>query len=418
MPDTLHVGIDISHRSHAVALLDQTGAPIGKPFAVPNNRPGAAALIQRIGTAASGYQQVLVGMEATGIYWWHLCQALAGAPELAPYRPRLIVFNPRLIQGFRDAYADMDKTDPDDAFLIAERLRFGRLPQAAPPDLRYFPLQRLTRYRFHLVHTLVRAKAHALTLLFLAASEYERQPPFADPFGATSIAVLTEFQGLDELAALPVEELTAFLDRQGRHRFTDPAATAQLLQQLAAHSFQLNDEAVEPLHFVLTHALAHIRFLTQQLGPLDRRIAQELERFPHTLLSVPGIGPVYAAGLLAEIGDITRFPDDDALAKYAGLWWPRRQSGAFEATDRPLAKTGNAYLRYYLCEAANSLRVHNEEYRRFYDRKFRETPKHPHKRATVLTARKLVRLVSALLRTNQLYAGPGAVSPQKPPRRR
>jgi transposase len=62
--------------------------------------------------------------------------------------------------------------------------------------------------------------------------------------------------------------------------------------------------------------------------------------------------------------------------------------------------------------------VHNEEYRRFYDRKYRETPKHPHKRATVLTARKLVRLVCALLRTNQLYASPRALSPQKPPRRR
>ncbi|HEX2173755.1 MAG TPA: IS110 family transposase, partial [Dehalococcoidia bacterium] len=183
-------------------------------------------------------------------------------------------------------------------------------------------------------------------------------------------------------------------------------------------SFRLDDDALEPVHFALTHALAHIRFLTQQLKPLERRIATELARFPHTLLSVPGIGPVYAAGLIAEIGDVTRFPDDDALAKYAGLWWPRRQSGEFEAEDRPLAKAGNAYLRYYLCEAANSLRVHNEEYRRFYERKFKETRKHPHKRACVLTARKLVRLVHALLRTHQLYAGPGALSPQKPPRRR
>jgi hypothetical protein len=312
----------------------------------------------------------------------------------------------------------MDKTDPDDALLIAERLRFGRLPAGSPPDPRYFPLQRLTRYRFHLVQTLVRAKAHALTLLFLAASEYDRLEPFADPFGATSLAVLTEFQGLDELAALPLEDLVAFIDTQGRHRFEDPGQPARVLRQVAADSFRLDEEAVEPIHFALTHALAHIRFLGQQLKPLDRRIAQELARFPNTLLSVPGIGPVYAAGLVAEIGDIARFPNDDALAKYAGLWWPRRQSGEFEAADRPLSKAGNAYLRYYLCEAANSLRVHNEEYRRFYERKYKETPRHPHKRATVLTARKLVRLVHALLRTNQLYAQPTALSPQKPPRRR
>jgi len=61
---------------------------------------------------------------------------------------------------------------------------------------------------------------------------------------------------------------------------------------------------------------------------------------------VRGIGPVYAAGLVAEIGDIARFKDNDALAKYAGLWWPRNQSGTFEAADRSLSKAGNAYLRY------------------------------------------------------------------------
>jgi transposase len=418
MTRTLHVGIDISRHRHDVCLLDETGARLGPGFAVLNNRPGAAALIAQVARVAPDYEQVPIGLEATGIYWWHLYRALVQAPDLAPPRPRIVVFNPKLIHGFRGAYTAMDKSDPDDAFLIAERLRFGRLPPYPPPDPRSFPLQRLTRYRFHLVHTLVRAKAHALTLLFLAASEYDRLRPFSDPFGATSVAVLTELDSLDAVAARPLEELATFLDRQGRHRFADPTATAQVLQHVAADSFRLDDDAVAPVHFALRHALAHIRFLTQQLAPLDRRITQELARFPNTLLSVPGIGPVYAAGLVAEVGDVTRFPDDDALAKYAGLWWPRRQSGTCEATDRPLAKAGNTYLRYYLCEAANSVRVHNEDYRRFYDRKYQEATTHPHKRATVLTARKLVRLVHALLRTHQLDTGPGAVSPPKPPRRR
>jgi transposase len=418
MSPTLHVGIDVSRSQHAVCLLDDQGTVLAKPLRVGNNQPGATALIAELARVAPAYAQVQIGLEATGIYWWHLYRALARAPELAPYQPQLVVFNPRLVHGFRDAYTAMDKTDPEDAFLIAERLRFGRLPDYPPPDARYFPLQRLTRYRFHLIHTLVRAKAHALMLLFLAASEYDRLSPFADPFGTTSVAVLIELGSLEDLATMPLADLAAFLDERGRHHFADPTATAQLLQQVATDSFRLDDEAAEPVHFALTHALAHIRFLSQQLTPLDRRIARELERFPNTLLSVPGIGPVFAAGLVAEIGDVTRFPDDDALAKYAGLWWPRHQSGGFEASDRAVSKAGNAYLRYYLCEAANSLRLHNESYRQFYARKYQETTKHPHKRATVLTARKLVRLVYALLRTNQLYAGSGAVSPQKPPQRR
>ncbi|MDP9382268.1 MAG: IS110 family transposase [Chloroflexota bacterium] len=418
MQRTLNVGIDISRHRHDVCMLDEAGERVGKPFTIQNNRSGATELVERLARTAPEYEQVRLGMEATGIYWYHLYRTLMREPALEGCEARVVVFNPRLIQGFRDAYTAMDKTDPDDAELIAERLRFGRLPDHSPPDPRYFPLQRLTRYRFHLVQTQVRTKAQALTSLFLAKSEYGRLEPFSDPFGATSMAVLTEFGTLDELAAVPLEELTTFIAEHGRHRFTDPSEPARKLLQVAQDSYQLDEDAVEPVQFALSSALAHVRFLSGQLASLDKRIARELERFPNTLLTVPGIGPVYAAGLVAEIGDVARFPDNDALAKYAGLWWPRRQSGQFEAEDRPLSKAGNAYLRYYFCEAANSLRMHNEEYRRFYERKHEETPRHAHKRATVLTARKLVRLVYALLRTNQLYRGPGALSPKKQPRQR
>jgi len=68
-----------------------------------------------------------------------------------------------------------------------------------------------------------------------------------------------------------------------------------------------------------------------------------------------------------------------------------------------MSKSGNEYLRYYLIEAANALRVHNAEYRAYYETKFKEVTTHQHKRALVLTARKLVRLVYALLKKGQLY---------------
>ncbi|MFR7973987.1 MAG: transposase [Lacrimispora saccharolytica] len=42
------------------------------------------------------------------------------------------------------------------------------------------------------------------------------------------------------------------------------------------------------------------------------------------LQSIPGIGPVWASGILSEIGDITAFHSSDALAKYAGLYWYQR----------------------------------------------------------------------------------------------
>jgi hypothetical protein len=47
--------------------------------------------------------------------------------------------------------------------------------------------------------------------------------------------------------------------------------------------------------------------------------------------------------------------------------------------------------------------VHNEEYRAFYQSKYARVPKHQHKRALVLTARKFVRLAYALLGKGQVY---------------
>lgn len=106
---------------------------------------------------------------------------------------------------------------------------------------------------------------------------------------------------------------------------------------------------------------------------------------------------------MAEIGDVERFKDETALAKYAGLTWTKHQSGKFEADNSRLIQGGNKYLRYYFCQAANKVRLHDPDYSSFYQSKLRETKKSPHKRALVLTARKLVRLVYALLRDQRLY---------------
>ena len=123
------------------------------------------------------------------------------------------------------------------------------------------------------------------------------------------------------------------------------------------------------------------------------------------LQSIPGIGPVWASGILSELGDITAFHSSDALAKYAGLYWPKSDSGNFTSEDNKMSKAGNPYLRYYLGEATNSVRKHVPEYAAFYARKYAEATKHPHKRALALTSRKFVRLVFGLLVKNQLYTG-------------
>ncbi|MCQ4833217.1 IS110 family transposase, partial [Hungatella sp. SL.1.14] len=122
------------------------------------------------------------------------------------------------------------------------------------------------------------------------------------------------------------------------------------------------------------------------------------------LNSVPGIGKVYASGILAEIGTIKCFKNNDALAKYCGIVWKENQSGNFEAEDTPMNKAGNRYLRYYMIEAAGSVIRHCPEYKAFYDKKFAEVRTHQHKRALALTSRKLIRMLFGLLDKSQLYS--------------
>jgi len=118
-------------------------------------------------------------------------------------------------------------------------------------------------------------------------------------------------------------------------------------------SYRLHPMLAEANDLALSMTLENIRFMQEQLKKLDKEISKLLKAFSQTLTTIPGIGDVLAAAICAEIGDIKRFKNEAALAKYSGLVWTQYQSGNFNAQDVSLAKCGNQYLRYYLVEAAN-----------------------------------------------------------------
>jgi len=182
---------------------------------------------------------------------------------------------------------------------------------------------------------------------------------------------------------------------------------AKVIKQAANRSYALPKSMVEPVNLILSSSLTTVRTLKAQLGPIEKAIATELRATPpQTLSTIPGLGPVFTAGIVSEIGDIGRFEREESLAKFCGLTWRRHQSGQFEAEERPLTKTGNAYLRYYMVEAANSVRTSSPEFGSYYQKKFREATRHNHRRALVLTARKLVRLLHSMLRSGRIYRPP------------
>lgn len=141
---------------------------------------------------------------------------------------------------------------------------------------------------------------------------------------------------------------------------------------------------------------------------MDKSITRIVDALPEAkiLQSVPGIGPVYSAGIIAEIGNIGRFDNEAKLAKYAGLAWRQKQSGDFDSEHTPLIRKGNHYLRYYLVEAANLIRLRDPVFAKYYQKKYNESSFSSHKRACILCAGKLSRTIFTLLKNGQIYQTP------------
>jgi len=402
----LFVGIDVGSRNNAVYLMKPDGEKHSS-FRMQNNRGGAKMLTERIVSAiqAQGLEGVVIGMEATSIYGDSLVYALREDGKLGQYPRKIHVLNPKLVNKFKESYPELPKNDDVDAFVIADKLRFGRIgKEVYMDDYRYKALQTLTRARFYAVQDLTREKQRFANYLFLKCSGIAQDKDIANT-SATTLALMERFETVDELAFADLDELTAFIDEKGRN-FADPAAKAKAIQAAARNSYRLPVTVNNSVNQAMAVSIATMRALEKQIKVLDKAIEQQFKIIPNTLTSIPGIGKVYSAGIIAEICDIHRFRSQASVAKFAGLVWTQHQSGEFEAQDRKLIKSGNRFLRYYLLEAANSVRRCDSEFRRYYDLKYKEVNKHQHKRALALTARKLVRLVFRLLKDNRLYKPP------------
>lgn len=378
-------------------------------FSVPNNRKGATTLVENVASALSQSNTtgVVIGMESTSVYGDNLMYFLREDGRLGKYERKLHMLNPKQVRKFKESYSELPKNDFTDAFVIADHLRFGRIKsEVYMDDYRYQALKTLTRARHQTVEELTREKQRFLNHLFLKFSGLTQEKVFSDNFGAASLALIDEFESIDELAYMDTGELADFIRIKGKSHFDDVEKIAKAVKTAAKVSYNLPGTVAGSVNQVISISMATIRFMQKQIKEYDRAIEKQLETIPNTLTSIKGIGQVYAAGIIAEAGDIKRFSGQAALAKYAGLSWTQNQSGDFEGEDTHLIKTGNRHLRYYLCEAANSLRKCDLEFKRYYSLKFKEVNKHQHKRAIALTARKLVRLVYTLLRTNRLYIPP------------
>ena len=339
----LYVGIDVSSRSNVAFLMRPDGSK-HSVFPVDNSKAGTEQLIKRIASALvkEELSEVKIGMEATSVYGSHLVYSLKDDFSLFSYKKEIHVLNPKQVNKFKASYDGLPKNDYVDAFVIADCLRFGRINnEVYLGDYRYEALKQLTRARYLVVQNLTKEKQRFLNTLFLKYSTMSQEKVFSNTFSTTALAVYEEFDSVDQLALMDLHDLTEFIKDKGKNRFPDPNAVAKAIQKAARSSYRLPKTINDSVNQVLSISISSMRALEANIKQYDEAISEQMKAISNPLISIKGIGPVYSAGIIAEIGDIHRFHNQASLAKYAGLAWSQYQSGGFEAenTSHPFRKS-------------------------------------------------------------------------------
>ena len=159
--------------------------------------------------------------------------------------------------------------------------------------------------------------------------------------------------------------------------------------------------------WVLEDLKTHLSYLQERIQAAHQAIQQHINQHPslksqqELLISIPGIGPLTAARLLAEIGDISAFEDAPQLAAYAGLNPKGFRSGSSVHKKTRISKQGRAFLRYILYMPAIVARKHNPIIMEFCNRL---AEKRLAEMAIVIAAmRKLIHIVFGVLKNQQPF---------------
>lgn len=135
--------------------------------------------------------------------------------------------------------------------------------------------------------------------------------------------------------------------------------------------------------------------VTNTIALLRHRAQAAVDETGLTLLtSIPGIGPIVATSLLAELTPLKRFNSAAAIVAYAGLDPRVLQSGTSLHRSAALTKRGSPYLRHTLFLAASVARRHDPELQTYYDKKRAEGKSY--RTAIVAVSRKLVARIYAV----------------------
>ena len=383
------VGIDIGKNHHEASIVSPEGKQIGHSLRFATTHKGADSLMSFIFNNI-GNSSCIFGMEATGHYWYPIYSFLKARGYT------IYVINPIQSDSLRKMYIRQTKNDSIDSFLIAEVIRFGQFTTTSMADENILAMRQLCRYRDSVISSRTEIKLRIRTIMEQIFPEYEKQ--FSSLWLSTSMGILEKYLTPENIENAPIDELFEIIKDKRHNKLTMKKAIS--IREAAADTFGIKI-AQDAFSFQLKQLIDRMNFLDKQIEALDCQILEYYEKFDCYLHTIPGIGMIAAATILAEIGDINRFKSSSALVAFAGIDPTVRQSGEFSSTHNHMSKRGSPYLRHAIFLAATTCSFHNSPLNAYYKKK-RDQGKH-HLTATGAVARKLTSVIYAVLRDSKPY---------------
>lgn len=380
------VGVDIGKTSHYAITLDAGGVELDRRQ-VPNTQADIDSLV----SSAEDWDASIVVDQPAGAAallvntCWKRGVDVGYLHGLAMARAR-------------DFYEGEAKTDPKDAFVIADvaRTHPSRIQPLAPADEQRATLELLCGrdddLRGDQTRTINRLRA------LLNTHHPQLETTLAQRLSSPAVlSMLTRYPDPDALRRLGAKRLATFLKGRGAHR-TDPLAAAIIAAVTSQTTTVIGTTAAARLIAELARDAQ--RIITRR-AELEIEIEACFRTLPEAaiLTSLPGIGARTGARILVEIADITRFPTASKLASYAGLGPSDRQSGTSLRNAVP-SRRGNHRLKNALFIAAFASLRHPPS-RAYYDRK--RAQGRGHNEAVLCLARRRIDVLHAMLTRMEPY---------------
>ena len=384
------VGIDVAKDKHDCFICNSDGEVLFNAFTFPNNLDGFNDLFEKIKSLSNDFDNIKVGLEATGHYSYNILGFLLDKGL------HTFVINPLHTNLYRKSLTlRKTKTDKVDAHTIAMML-MSDVNLKSYSDTLYHneELKSLTRYRFDKVSDRAKLKTSVARLVNILFPELEKLVPTLHINSVYEL--LSEFPSAMHISSAHLTRLINLLyDASKGHYGRDKAI---LIRDAARRSIG-SDMPAKSLE--LKHTIKLIRELDAEIKEIEDAIKSIMDKINSPILSIPGISYRMGAMIIAEIGDFDMFSSPDKILAYAGLSPSTYQSGQLTSTYSHMEKRGSRYLRYALFNATKFVCNWDSSFGKYLAKK-RAEGKH-YNVAISHAAKKLVRVIYHLEKTGQLY---------------